>query len=557
MVCGASPDSMRDYNLHEEIPYLLPIFSEVAKELKDVYSLLQEMQVAGGQASVLMQFAHQLESFVKNPYEIQNRLSNYSSNISSLSAFVMDIQTQPLSVDHVALIGEEKCDTDTKVNFFENAWFQLQSFFGSFYCDYSVIEQGGEQNRESIKVWFSGGREQAELLKTIIDEDFTQKTKIGVQLQVAAITLAQSILAGSSPDINLTNSRYQAVNLGARGALEDLSSYEGFEEYRTLLGDELIKPYIYNGGVYAVPITLDYFLMFYRTDVFAEQGLKVPTTWTEFYDVLTALQRNNMTVGLPYTMLSSQATIEAGFGSKDIFATLVLQRGATFFSEDGTAILLEQPKVIDAFKQWTEFYNQYQVSLEYNFYNRFRTGEMPLGIQSYGVYNMLSAAAPEIRGKWAMAEVPGIVGENGEVNRTISASGTGVVMLSNSNHKKAAWEFIQWWASAEAQGRYGNELEQLMGAASRYNPANPEAVSLLPWDEEELDLLMKQRLMIRELPEVLGGYYVSRGLDNAFRNVVYMGANYKEALMEQNTKINAEMVRKQQELARYQVGAKK
>ncbi len=557
MICGTSPDSMRDYNIHEEIPYLLPVFEEVAAELEDIYASLEKLEVAGGQASILTQFAHQLKSFIQDPYEIQNRLSNYSSNISSLSALVMDLQSLPLSVDHVALIGTETGDTDIHTGFFENVWFQFRSFIGSFYCDYSVLEQGNVETKESIKVWFSGGREQAELLKTIIDEDFTQNSQIGVQLQVASITLAQSILAGSSPDINLANSRYQAVNLGARGALEELSAYEGFDAYRELFGEELLKPYSYDGGVYAVPITLDYYVMFYRTDVFAEQGLTVPTTWEAFYDVLTALQRNNMTVGLPYTMLSTQATIEAGIGAKDIFSTLVLQRNATFYSEDGREILLEQPEIIDAFRQWTEFYNQYQISLEYNFYNRFRTGEMPLGIQGYGVYNMLSAAAPEIRGKWAMAEVPGTVNENGEINKTISAAGSGVVMLSNSVHKEAAWEFIQWWASADAQGRYGNELEQLMGAASRYNPANPDAVALLPWEEDELALLMAQREQIRELPEVLGGYYVSRGLDNAFRNVLYSGANYKEALMEQNTKINAELTRKQQELARYQAGAKK
>lgn len=555
MVCGTSPDPMRDYNIHEEIPYLLPVFYEAAEELEDIYSALEKLEVTGGQASILKQFASQLRSFIRKPYDIQNRLSNYAGNISALSAFIMDMQSQPLSIDHIALIGAEQGDTHTKAGFFENLWFQFRSFIGSFYCDYTLLDSDEGQIEETLKVWFGGGREQAELLKTIIDEDFTANSRIGVQLQLTTITLAQSILAGSSPDVNLTNSRYQAVNLGARGTLEDLTSYPGFDRFRELFGDELLKPYSYEGAVYALPITLDYFVMFCRTDILEELGLSVPNTWDEFYAVLTALQRNNMTVGLPYTMLSTQATIEAGIGAKDIFATLVLQRDASLYSEDGSEILLEQPETLSAFQQWTEFYNQYQLNLEYNFYNRFRTGEMPLGIQSYSIYNLLAAAAPEIRGQWKMAAIPGTADSNGGVNRAVSASGSGVVMLSNSRHKEAAWKFMQWWASAETQGRYGNELEQLMGTASRYNPADAQAVSLLPWDEDELAFLLEQRAQIRELPEVLGGYYVSRGLDNAFRNVLYADANFKEALMEQNTKINAELARKQQELARYRAGS--
>ena len=72
-------------------------------------------------------------------------------------------------------------------------------------------------------------------------------------------------------------------------------------------------------------------------------------------------------------------------------------------------------------------------------------------------------------------------------------------------------------------------------------------MKLLPWDEDNYNALMEQRSRIQELPEVLGGYYVVRSIDNAFRTVLYNGANYKEALLTQNVIINTELERKQRE----------
>ena len=238
---------------------------------------------------------------------------------------------------------------------------------------------------------------------------------------------------------------------------------------------------------------------------------------------------------------------EGSLGVKDIFATLLLQKNVALYNEDLSAVRLDDPAVAEVFRQWTEFYSKYQFSLEYNLYNRFRTGEMPLGIISYSFYNQLAGAAPEIKGMWRMVPIPGTKQADGTVDRTQAASGTAAILLKDSKHKEAAWKFLSWWVSAGAQGAYGNALETLMGESARYTPANPDAVALLPWDEENYAALMAQREMVEEFPEVLGGYYVVRSIDNAFRNVLYSGANYKEALLTQHVIINTELERKQRE----------
>jgi len=313
------------------------------------------------------------------------------------------------------------------------------------------------------------------------------------------------------------------------------------------LSENLLLPYRYKEAVYGLPITLDYHMLFYRSDILDELGVTVPKDWEQFYEIIPVLQQNNLYIGLPYTMMGAA---EGSLGVKDIFATLLLQRGAELYTPDLSAVRLDDLQVAEAFREWTEFYSKYQFSLDYNLYNRFRTGEMPLAIASYATYNQLAEAAPEIKGMWGMAPIPGVRQQDGSINHTQAATGSAAILLKGSKHKEAAWKFLKWWASAEAQGAYGNALEALMGEVARYTPANPDAVALLPWSEQERQVLMEQRASVVELPEVLGGYYVVRSIDNAFRSVLYNGANYKEALLTQNVIINTELARKQREFAK-------
>ena len=68
------------------------------------------------------------------------------------------------------------------------------------------------------------------------------------------------------------------------------------------------------------------------------------------------------------------------------------------------------------------------------------------------------------------------------------------------------------------------------------------------WNQAQKQLLLKQIDSLTEIPEVIGSYYVTRSMNNAFRNAVYNGDNYREALMEQVARANEELIRKQKEI---------
>lgn len=99
---------------------------------------------------------------------------------------------------------------------------------------------------------------------------------------------------------------------------------------------------------------------------------------------------------------------------------------------------------------------------EADFYNRFRAGTMPLGLAPYSLYLTLYQAAPEIEGRWGVANVPAF-----PAGAAVAGSGTGCAIIEKSDHHEAAWEFLKWWTSAETQIRYSRNLESILGMLGR------------------------------------------------------------------------------------------
>ena len=101
--------------------------------------------------------------------------------------------------------------------------------------------------------------------------------------------------------------------------------------------------------------------MFCRDDIFAELGIEVPETWDDFYKILPIIQRSNMQVG---------AGIDSQTGTvgdaRVMFETLIMQKGGSFYNEDLTATAFDSPEVLDAFKMWTGFYTEYDLTLVYD-----------------------------------------------------------------------------------------------------------------------------------------------------------------------------------------------
>lgn len=554
MVTGTSPDPYRQYYLEEEIPGLMDSLRSIRAQLSELSARIKAITGSGGsQASVIDQVIFMLDGLLEKPRDIPGRLDNFKQNIESLGSLTVTLASQPLELDYMVVSSGKELPNAT-AGLLDSIRFHGEAFINSFFEDYNSI--GNTYTGEAVDVWISGGRDQAQVVKSLIDDLFTPQHGIPINLSLVTVNtgssqspLVQATLAGKGPDVAMLTQKDIPINLAMRGALEDLSQYEGFGDIEKRYFPSALIPYRYQGGVYAIPETQVFDMMFYRTDIFAELGLTPPDTWEEFYQVLAVLQKNNLEVGILETLSSTGTTtqnvgISAGIG---FFDKLLYQNGGSYYTEDHSRTRFDTQVAYDAFRTWTELYTIYGLSRQFDFYSRFRTGEMPLGIQPYTMYNQLYHAAPEIRGLWDFVPIPGTRREDGTVDRTETADGTASILMKDCRDKEAAFCFLSWWSESEVQARYGNELEAIMGPAARYNTANVEAFEQLPWSDSEAAVLMEQWEYVTDTPQIPGNYFITRSLTSAFRAVVDDEYNPVFSLNSYNKDMNAEIARKRRE----------
>lgn len=548
MVTGTTPDNYRDYYLEREIDDLEKTLSEYSEQLNSMAETFEGINRGkSSQSSTLRTAADQLEEFSYKTANIPKQLLTFRENITALSDWLQSNKFQPLEFDYFMVHSQSTEIPSANGTFWQRLIFSVRRFIAAFSDDYGDTFEATNGDKV-IDVWINDGRDQAQLLKDMITDSFTSQYGIGVDIDLVSTGITEAVLAGRAPDVVVGATRGQPVNLASRNALFDLSKFEDFGEITNRFSNDAVLPYTYNDAVYALPMTQYFLMLFYRTDIFDELSLFVPDNWDEFMAVAAYLQRNNLKVGLPYTAISATGAVDLGVGAKDIFPTLLLQNGARYYSDDLKHSELNSNAAVNAFKMWTSFYTDYGFDLSYDFVSLFRSGEMPLAIAGYSMYGMIDAVATEIHGNWEMALMPGTVAENGELNREGSASGSAVIMLKDASEPEACWEFIKWLTDADTQADFGNKIEGLLGVSARYTTANLEAFSRLNWSSKEYDLLTKQRSYIIETPEIPGGYYTSRCVDNAFRNVVYQQKNPRKSLEEQYKILETEIQRKIEEL---------
>lgn len=545
-------DLNRDFDLEKVIPGLMEGFQSCKDRLEGYYDDISHISgLSASGASILKEMSTLLGNLIKRPKKIASRLETLRSDISTMATWAIDMQDQPLSMDKFYVYSPNESKPTVGGNFFQNFFEQLiyrfQLFLHSFTGSTNAIAGSATagENAETIRVWIStaditttgasSGRDQAIILKKLIDESFT--SQYGVNVEVSLVgnsdTLVQAVLAGEGPDVALFTSVNTPVNLAMRGMLLELSQFEGCDEVLSEFTESAVKPFYYKDGLYALPETMNYNVLFYRSDIYNELGLTPPTTWDEFYEQIVFLSNQNYMVGVPQ--------------NQNTFETFLYQGGTTFYTEDLSQSTFDSAEALKAFSDWTDLYNKYSLPLTFDFFNRFRCGEMALAVMPYNQVNYLYSAAPELDGLWDMAVLPGTVQADGTINYVETASSTGCIALADTKHPQAAYNFLKWWVSAESQGNFGVQVEQTLGIAARYGTANIKAFEQIPWTYEQANVLRAQRENTVAVEQIPGSYYIARNLSFAFRAVVYNNANLRETLYKYNIEINKELDRKQQE----------
>jgi hypothetical protein len=174
-----------------------------------------------------------MAEFVEKPETIATRLDQFKNNIGALGAILLRLKEQPLEMDRLYLVpaGAPMPEVDSGV--LSTLAFRSTSFVSSFVDDYNSLGDvyTGEGDVKPIEVWVSAndlatsgvssGRDQAQVIKSMIDDTFVKQTGIPVNLTLvdSNATLTQAIIGGKGPDVAMIVPEGSPVNLAMRGAL--------------------------------------------------------------------------------------------------------------------------------------------------------------------------------------------------------------------------------------------------------------------------------------------------------------------------------------------------
>ncbi len=566
VLTGVNPDQFRDYAIDKVYPEQVEAMLQESRRL--YYYVDKFVAITGEKSDKIAPaetLAIQLEQFYKHPDRITKAFANFKENITSLGTSLLSISESKLDVDYLLLQSAADKVKPVKSGFFRNAAHEFAAFISSFFVDSASIGNVyGKDAEHLIEVWIVTGRDQSQILKNMVDDSFSPASGINVNVKLINInSLLTAVVAGNGPDVVVSAYSRAPVDYALRNAVVDLRRFSDCDK---VLGDfhpSAYEGYKYDGGLFALPEQETFNLLFYRKDILEQLGVSVPRTWDELVEILPTLQGNNLSVGIPYpTLLTAESDIMN-------FYSMIYQRGGTVYNEAGTKSVIDSEEGIASFKLYTSFYNSYGLPTVFDFVSRFRTGEMPLGIQNYTAYNTLSVSAPEIRGLWDFTYIPGTPRRDGSIDRSNIAGTVCTMMIQkgpelsklpanadaatlaaarkNEVRMSDAWEFMKWWASTDTQVRYGREQEAILGSSGRYATANVEALKQLSWNSRQIGILTKSLNEAVGLPEVPGSYYTPRYVVNGIRRVFNEKDDPRETLIDYTRKVNEEISRKRQE----------
>jgi len=544
---GVTIDRHRNFRLDEFMPDVegtLRGWASLAREALDYthyYSDGRTSSIFSGLSIAEATFL----SLAERPHDVPRRLNElgaapYAAN-RFLAQVLQDMDNNAVSIDRI-LIFQEDASMPGRPGVFTRIGESIRRFFLSFT---RTEFEAGRENDEVLQVWMARSRPFVELAQQMVDAEFTAQTGIQVDISIMSEMnrFALAAAAGNAPDVGISVHYVMPSYLNIRGALADLRQFDNFQEVATRFPEGLFVPGIVDGGVYALPETINFWVMFYRIDIFEQLGIPVPDNMDEVLMILPELQRRSMNFFFP----------TAGMPGMRVFPgtmPLILQNGGGFFGDTIGPSMLDSEASLEGFTFMTDLFTVFNMPVEVpfpGFYQEFRTGTLPIGVADVGTYNLLLNAAPELEGLWGIAPFPGLVQPDGSIKRYTTGGDTSSMVFSCSNMLDESWQFLDWWSSDEVQTNYSTSLVALYGTTFLWNSANRAAFAQLPIPGAHREAILRQTEYMVEVPWVPGTYMVERELSNAFNSVVIDGMNPRRAMDIAVIRIDREVNRKLEE----------
>ena len=317
----------------------------------------------------------------------------------------------------------------------------------------SALSCSAGSSDNTIRFWGLG--REGEVVQSLVPEFERRNPGIHVRVQQIPWTAAHeklltSFVGDATPDVAQLGNTW-VPEFAALGALEQLDG--------ALKRSSAIAPAAYFSGIWAtnvvggrtfgIPWYVDTRVLYYRKDLLARAGYaSPPTTWAQWTEALRKVKALGEPTEYGVLLPLDEWNQPVIFG---------LQNGATLLADGGRRGAFEDPKFRDAFTFYIELFrsglapqvSNTQISNVYQEFARGRFGFYPSGPWNIGEFRRRLPAADQ--GNWATTPLPGPT----EATSGISmAGGASLVLFRQSDHKDAAWKFIEFLSEPAQQLKF-------------------------------------------------------------------------------------------------------
>ncbi|MEV8271763.1 sugar ABC transporter substrate-binding protein [Microbacterium sp. NPDC077184] len=329
--------------------------------------------------------------------------------------------------------------------------------------DAAACEPAGEDVTLSFTSWIPG-IEDAVAMWNDANPDIQVEVQTGPSGNAGTYqNFFNQLEAGNAPDLGqieydaLPNFRVQdgLVDLGA--CEEVMAAQDEFIDWtwgQVTLGTE--------DEVYGIPQDSGPMGLFYRSDLFEQNGIPVPTTWEEYREAAVQIRE-----------LGGYIT---NFSQTDInqFAGFVWQAEGQWFANDGEAWTVEltddvsttvadywqdllENDLVSTYPAWTDEWN-----------NAYNSGEVWTWNSAVWGANSIASGAPDTAGNWSVAESP--QWEAGG-NAAGNWGGSSIAVFNGTEHPYEAAKFALWLNTSD-------EALTSLNTTAQIFPATKDGVNL-------------------------------------------------------------------------------
>ncbi|MEU8267104.1 sugar ABC transporter substrate-binding protein [Sphaerisporangium sp. NPDC049002] len=345
---------------------------------------------------------------------------------------------------------------------------------------------GGAPDKTTITFWDNNGGVRTPIYQELIKR--FEKANPTIHVEYVGIPIASvqqkydtAVAGGETPDVGGVTTSYLA-NLTGQQALEPADDWLAKSPANgKLLGSMLtsIKQTTPDGKLYLVPATSNLDVVWYQKEKLAAAGVEAPKTWDAFFTAVDKLTKAPDQYGW---------TIRGGAGSIfQLLAEAYAYSGVTEFFDASGKSTVNDPKNVELVAKIAALYKkdtpEADVTNDFpKMVAQFTSGKVAMMHHNLGSYNDHVKAF----GADKIDAFPMPVGVSGK--RTIVANPVdGFAVFKNSEHKEAAWKFVDFLVSKESNSYWNQQTGQI--------PANTDAQG---------DSWLNERPYLRNAVEVLG-----------------------------------------------------